>query len=148
MRRGRSELSFWKRKSLGDLSHREWELLCDGCGKCCLLKLEDPSGEVSYTNVACRLLNRTTCRCTNYEERKRFVPDCIALTQGNLGRLSWMPSTCAYRLLAEGRDLYWWHHLVSGSRRTVHESGVSVRGKTVDEREAGALDDHVVRWPA
>ena len=144
-----SEPPFWKRKTLADMTADEWEALCDGCGKCCLEKLEDAdSGAISYTNVACRLLNVHTCRCTRYAQRRRFVPNCVGLTADSVADLEWLPSTCAYRLLARGRELPWWHHLVSGDRETVHAVGASVRGRAVPEKRAGPLDHHIVTWSA
>ena len=141
---------FWRRKTLTEMTKAEWESLCDGCGKCCLLKLEDEdSGEVSYTDVACKLLDMETCRCSHYVTRKRHVPDCIKLTPNLVDQLRWMPSTCAYRLLSEGKDLAWWHPLVSGDPETVHRAGVSVRGRAVPEAEveAGELENRIVEWP-
>ncbi|WES32196.1 YcgN family cysteine cluster protein [Varunaivibrio sulfuroxidans] len=130
------------------MSAAEWESLCDGCGKCCLEKLEDAdTGEIAYTEVACQLLDVHSCRCANYAERTRFVPDCIKLTAGNVATLAWMPSTCAYRLLAEGRDLPSWHPLRSGARESVHRAGASVRGRAVSAVQAGDLEDHIVDWP-
>ncbi len=143
------EQPFWRRKALAEMTGAEWESLCDGCGKCCLHKLEDEdTGEIAHTNVACRLLDIGACRCTRYAERFRFVPDCVQLDPGNVGALSWMPSTCAYRLLAEGKELPAWHPLVSGDPDSVHRAGVSVRGRCVPERKAGDLFDHIVSWPA
>ena len=142
------EVPFWKRKKLAEMSKAEWESLCDGCGRCCLNKLEnDATGDVQYTDVACRLLDPHTCRCANYENRKRFVPDCQILTAVNVKRLTWLPSTCAYRLVAEGKDLYWWHPLLSGDSETVHAAGISVRGRVVSERDTDDLENHVVGWP-
>lgn len=143
---------FWRRKGLTEMTQAEWESLCDGCGKCCLLKLEDEeSGEVSYTDVACKLLDLKTCQCSKYAERKRHVPDCIKLTPKLVDQLRWMPSTCAYRLLSEGKDLAWWHPLVSGDRETVHRAGVSVRGRALSETEtksdADSLEHRIVEWP-
>src|ERR1044071_3731892 len=110
-----AELPFWKRKTLKEMTLDEWESLCDGCAKCCLHKLEDPdTGELSFTNVACKLLDTKTCRCTNYAERTFLVPDCVELLPRNLGGLAWLPNTCAYRLLHEGKDLQWWDPLISG----------------------------------
>ena len=139
---------FWRRKTLAEMTPAEWESLCDGCGKCCLHKLEDEdTGEIAHTNVACRLLDIGTCRCSRYAERQRLVPDCVQLDPGNVGALKWMPSTCAYRLLAEGKDLPAWHPLVSGDPDSVHRAGISVRGRCIPERKAGDLFDHIVMWP-
>ena len=143
-----AEDPFWRRKTLAEMTRSEWESLCDGCAKCCLDKLEDEdTGEIQYTEVACRLLDLGTCRCTDYANRKRFVPDCVVLTPRTVARLSWLPSSCAYRLVSEGKDLEWWHPLVSGDPETVHRAGVSVRGRAVPEALAGDLEDHVVHWP-
>jgi uncharacterized protein len=140
---------FWKIKSLAEMSRGEWESLCDGCGKCCLEKLEDGwTGEIAYTDVACRLLDLRTCRCTRYAERRRFVPNCEQLDPQNVRTFKWLPSSCAYRLLAEGKDLPWWHPLVSGDPDLVHRVGASVRGRAVSERRAGSLEHHIVIWPA
>lgn len=144
-----SEAFFWRRKRLDELSPDEWESLCDGCARCCLHKLiDEDDGEVVYTNIACRLLDAGTCRCTDYARRKKLVPDCVILTASRAKQLSWMPSTCAYRLLAEGKDLAWWHPLVSGDPNTVHEAGISVRGRVVAESRAGDPEDHIADWPA
>lgn len=140
---------FWKRKTLTELSRAEWESLCDGCGKCCLVKLQDPdTEEIAYTDVACRLLDGATCRCTDYARRKRRVRDCVVLTPAVVADLSWMPSTCAYRLVKEGRDLAWWHPLVSGDPDTVHAAGISVRGRVISETLVAdaELPEHVVDW--
>ncbi|MCH7957893.1 MAG: YcgN family cysteine cluster protein [Proteobacteria bacterium] len=143
-----AEDPFWRRKTLAEMTRGEWESLCDGCAKCCLDKLQDDdTGEISYTEVACRLLDLGTCRCTDYANRKRFVPDCVVLTPRTVNRLTWLPSTCAYRLISEGKDLAWWHPLVSGDPETVHRAGVSVRGRAVPEALAGDLEDHIVHWP-
>lgn len=137
--------TFWRTKSLAAMTEAEWEALCDGCGRCCLLKLEDAeTGELYFTNVACRLLDLTTCRCTHYADRARRVPDCTRLTLANLGTLRWLPRSCAYRRLAEGRALPDWHHLVSGDPLAVHRAGASVRGWTLSEQEAGDPEDHVI----
>lgn len=126
----------------------EWESLCDGCGLCCLHKLEDEeTGDISFTNVACRLLDPKSCRCSNYPSRKKLVPDCIMLTPQDIPQFKWLPGSCAYRLVAEGKDLYPWHPLVSGSNKTVHKAGVSVRGWAISEREAGDLQDHIIPRP-
>lgn len=144
---GPSEEAFWKVKSLEEMSRREWESLCDGCGKCCLHKIEDAdTGEILATNVACKLLDPKTCRCRDYENRRKHVSDCQILTPKRVASFRWLPSSCAYRLLSEGRDLPRWHPLVSGSPQTVHNAGVSVRGKVVPERPHMELEDFVVDW--
>ncbi len=142
---------FWEHVPLKSMTPREWEALCDGCGKCCLNKLEDPdTNEVAFTRVACRLLDDETCRCAQYDIRKQFVPDCVVLTPGNISDIAyWMPETCAYRLLYEGKALYDWHPLISGDPQTVHDAGVSVLGWTVPEFEVPEEDweDYVIDGP-
>lgn len=139
---------FWAVKALKDMSPAEWESVCDGCGKCCLEKIEDPdTGRIHFTSVACRLLNIATCRCNRYADRKRHVRNCEQLTPENVRAFTWLPSSCAYRLLAEGKDLPWWHHLVSGDRSLVHRVGASARGRAISPRRAGRLEQHVVQWP-
>jgi uncharacterized cysteine cluster protein YcgN (CxxCxxCC family) len=136
--------NFWERP-LASLSRAEWEALCDGCGKCCLHKLEDEeTGEVQATNIACTLLDRHSCRCTNYPGRRAYVPDCLRLTADNVGRFAWLPTTCAYRLRAEGKDLPGWHYLICGDREAVHSAGMSARGWTVSEDQAGDIEHHLV----
>ena len=143
-----SPAPFWKTKTLDEMTRDEWESLCDGCGRCCLHKLRDEDTEaLSFTNVACRLLDLKTCRCRNYERRRDQVPDCVSLTPATVREIDWLPPSCAYRLIAEGRDLLWWHPLLSGDPATVHEAGVSVRGRAVDERRAGMLEHYIVDWP-
>lgn len=139
---------FWEEVPLTEMSDEQWESLCDGCGKCCLLKLEDEDTlELAFTNVACRQLNAGTCRCNNYSQRSRLVPDCVTMTPELIPQLNWMPKSCAYRRLAEGKPLSWWHPLVSGNPETVHSAGISVRGRVISERVAGDLDNHIVTWP-
>ena len=142
---------FWERKKLSQMSRPEWEALCDGCGKCCLNKLEDEdSGEVALTRVACRLLDDSTCRCTQYDIRHQFVPDCIVLKPQNIeDNLYWMPETCAYKLLYHGKPLYDWHPLISGSPDTVHAAGISMQHRTVSEYEVADDDweDHIIEEP-
>jgi len=135
---------FWE-KPLAALDRAEWEALCDGCGKCCLHKVEDAAtGEIIATNVACKLLDRHSCRCSNYRGRLALVPDCIRLTAGKMAGLPWLPSTCAYRLRAEGKTLPDWHYLISGDRESVHRAGMSARGWTVAEGEAGDSEHHLI----
>ncbi|WP_147109050.1 YcgN family cysteine cluster protein [Tateyamaria sp. syn59] len=142
---------FWEKKPITKLSRKEWEALCDGCGKCCLNKLEDEdSGEVALTRVACRLLDDETCRCSQYEIRHQFVPDCIVLKPSNIAdHLYWIPQTCAYRLVYEGKPLFEWHPLISGTADTVHAAGVSMRGRTVSEFDVADDDweDHIIDEP-
>lgn len=139
--------AFWRGRSLADLSPAEWEALCDGCGKCCLLKLEyAPPREVFYTNVRCRLLDEASCRCTDYPNRSRRVADCVTLDPAAVRAAYWLPRTCAYRIVAEGKDLPDWHPLVSGNPLSVRRSGNSVCGRTIAEEEAGELEHHLVTW--
>ncbi|SNS19039.1 hypothetical protein SAMN05421757_101269 [Tropicimonas sediminicola] len=139
---------FWERVPLEKMNTAEWEALCDGCGKCCLNKLEDEdTGEVAFTRIACRLLDDDTCRCTHYEIRHQFVPDCVTLSPQNIGSHAyWMPRTCAYRLLAEGKPLHSWHYLISGDRESVHRAGVSMQGMTLSEFDVPEEDweDHLL----
>jgi uncharacterized cysteine cluster protein YcgN (CxxCxxCC family) len=139
--------AFWE-KPLADLDRGEWEALCDGCGRCCVHKLEDEdTGELYATNVACRLLDRRNGRCTDYTHRKQRVADCVMLDRSNLAALDWLPETCSYRLRAEDKPLPAWHYLVSGSRETIHQAGQSTRGWTVSEDDAGELEDHLIERP-
>jgi uncharacterized protein len=139
---------FWKTKMLAEMNACEWESLCDGCGKCCLVKLEDAdSGQVSYTDAACKLLDIASCRCTDYVNRAARVPDCMRLSPKTRHAFRWLPSSCAYRLVAEGKDLPSWHPLVSGDAMAVHAAGMSVRGRAVSEHEVGDFETHIVRWP-
>ena len=125
---------FWKTKHLSEMTQDEWESLCDGCAKCCLLKLEDEdTGEIAYTRLHCRLLDADTCRCSDYENRKEKVPDCVKLTPQNVEALKWMPDSCAYRLVHEGKALPQWHHLVCGDRARIHKEGHSIFGLTLCE---------------
>jgi hypothetical protein len=126
------------------MSPAEWESLCDGCGLCCLIRFEDEdTGEIIPTRVACKLFDDQRCACTDYVGRKKHVPDCIKLTPGNIEDLLWMPRSCAYRRLHEGRDLAWWHPLVSGDPESVHEAGVSIRGQTISEATLTDPEDAV-----
>ena len=142
---------FWRTKPLSEMSKSEWESLCDGCGRCCLNKLiDEDTNQTVFTDVGCRLLDGETCRCTDYAHRQARVKDCVRLTPRNVRRLSWLPPTCGYRLVAEGKDLYWWHPLVSGDPETVHRAGISVRGRVKDLEDdvpADALERRIVDWP-
>ena len=136
---------FWKTKSLAQMSPEEWESLCDGCGLCCVIRFEDEvSGEIIPTRVHCKLFDAGACACSNYVERKLHVPDCIKLTPNNIEALEWMPKSCAYRRLHEGKDLPHWHPLITGDPDSVHRAGISVRGQTISEAvladEEDALD--------
>ncbi|MFZ1413683.1 MAG: YcgN family cysteine cluster protein [Defluviicoccus sp.] len=140
---------FWKRLKLEEMSTGEWESLCDGCGKCCLEKIEDSeTGLIEFTDVACRLLDIGTCRCRHYNQRRRYVRNCEQLTPESVRAFTWLPSTCAYRLLAQGRDLPWWHPLVSGDPELVHALGISARGRAVPPTRRQRLEHHIVTWPA
>ena len=140
---------FWRTKSLEEMNATEWESLCDGCGKCCLNKLEDwDTGEIFHTSVACKLFDDATCLCRDYANRFAHVPDCIKLSAEDVSQYKWLPTTCAYRLVSEGRDLPRWHHLVSGDASTVHEAGISAQNRTVSEVGLTAEDweKHIVEW--
>lgn len=140
---------YWKTTPLAEMSSAQWEALCDGCGKCCLVKLiDDVTDDLHYTDVACTLLDCETCRCKDYPNRKAKVADCVILTPDLLEDLVWMPSTCAYRLVKEGKDLPVWHHLVCGDRQMVHKVGASVRDRAVPEDDVPdeKLPDHIVEW--
>jgi len=130
---------FWQRKTLAKMSRQEWESLCDGCGKCCLHKLQDEQTEaLLYTSICCRYLDTESCRCQVYSDRKSYVPDCLTLKTDHLDALRWLPSTCAYRLLYEGKDLPDWHPLISGDVHALHVQHISVRGKVISETD---IDD-------
>ncbi|MDP2737545.1 MAG: YcgN family cysteine cluster protein [Pseudorhodobacter sp.] len=139
---------FWETIPLDRMTPAEWEALCDGCGKCCLNKIEfEDDGEVAFTRIACRLLDGDTCRCTHYQTRRQFVPECIQISPASLPNIAyWLPRTCAYLLLYQGKPLYRWHPLISGDANSVHDAGVSVQGWTVPETEVEEADweDHII----
>lgn len=141
---------FWERKTLAQMTAHEWESLCDGCGRCCVIKYQDEdTGEIHPTAVACRLLDSNTCRCRRYQERHQLVPECLRLDPDLVRRYDFLPTSCAYRRVAEGRPLAWWHPLVSGNAQSVVDAGVSVRGTVVSEQAVHPdepLQSHIVRW--
>jgi len=141
---------FWKTKSLEEMNTQEWESLCDGCGKCCLNKLEDwDTGEIYWTNIGCELLDCTTCRCKDYENRFEKVPDCIQLTPEMVRSIRWLPPTCAYRLVRDGKELFDWHPLISGDSNSVHEAEISIKGRAVEDDgiQTEDYENHLVEWP-
>jgi uncharacterized protein len=144
-------LQFWRTKTLDEMTSQEWESLCDGCARCCLVKFEEEdTGEILYTDVGCTLLEAGACRCRDYSNRQAQVPDCVRLTPAAVRSLSWLPPTCAYRLLGEGRELPWWHPLVSGDPDTVHAAGISVRQRVAgleEEFTVRELLGRIVSWP-
>lgn len=143
------EIPFWKRKTLAEMTDEEWESLCDGCGRCCLIKLEDEdTGEVLFTRAACELLDIGACRCKDYENRQEKIPDCVQLTANAVDELGWLPETCAYRLIANGEDLAWWHPLISNDPTTIHEAGISVRDFAISEKRIKnrRFEKYIVRF--
>jgi len=144
------EPGYWRKKTLAQMSEREWEALCDNCGKCCVISLEDvDTGQLHLTDVSCKLFDTAKCQCGDYENRKQHVPDCVKLTPKNVPKLEWLPRTCAYRLVDEGRDLYWWHPLVSGDPETVHIAQASAKNRTRPEGrlKTAGLIKRITQWP-
>ncbi|MEY4718724.1 MAG: hypothetical protein RL563_1342 [Pseudomonadota bacterium] len=140
-------MKFWEIKTLTEMTTEEWESLCDNCGKCCLIKLEDEdSGEIVFTSAVCDLIDLDTCRCTRYSERCDLVPECIDLKQHEFAEYNWLPSTCAYRLLTDGESLPDWHPLISGSSESVKEAGVSISSYAIKESQVEDFEDHVIGW--
>ena len=140
-------MSFWKTKKLTEMTTEEWESLCDNCGKCCLHKLEDEdTGKIVFTNVACKLINLNTCRCTRYNERNRLVAECLDLKKYDFAQYNWLPSTCAYRLLNDGKELPAWHPLLSGNPASVKRAGASISSYAIKESDAKNLEDHIIEW--
>ena len=144
-----AEAGFWETTELADMTEQQWESLCDGYARCCLHKLEDAdTGDVFYTGVRCRHLDEAQCRCTDYAARSELVPNCVHSTVADLDEFDWLPSTCAYRLLAEGKPLQPWHPLLSGSAETVHEAGISIRGRAISDEfvHPEGYDEHIIHW--
>jgi hypothetical protein len=140
---------FWQHKTLEQMNSAEWEALCDGCAKCCLHKLEDEdTGEVHYTKVACRYMDDDNCQCTVYQERNTLVPECVWLKLEDIPLFHWLPSTCAYRLIAEGKPLYDWHPLVSGDPQSVVAAGVSIKGRVLSDANVhpDGMQEHIIKW--
>ncbi|MEP2102772.1 MAG: YcgN family cysteine cluster protein [Parasphingorhabdus sp.] len=138
---------FWERP-LDELDRAQWEALCDGCGKCCLLKAEDEDdGQIYMTNIACKMLDMQSAQCSDYRRRRYYVPDCVRLTRSKLDTFSWLPDSCAYKMRARGQPLPDWHYLISGDRETIHETGNSIRGKVITEVEAGPIEQHILDEP-
>jgi len=145
----KKDLPFWKKKSLSELSKDEWESLCDCCGRCCLRKVEyEQAGEVYYTDIACKYLDEETCQCIEYARSSSLVSDCLKLSPEDVKNFFWLPATCAYRLIAEGRDLEEWHMLLSKDPESVHRAGYSVRGRVVREESVSEddVEDHIIDW--
>ncbi len=140
---------FWKTKTLAEMTRSEWESLCDGCAKCCLVKLEnEDTKELYVTSLACKLLDGRTCQCSDYANRKAKVPVCVKLTPKVIAEVDWLPDSCAYRLVHEGKDLHDWHHLICGDREEVHRRGYSARGRVrseegIDDEEAM---NYIIDW--
>jgi uncharacterized cysteine cluster protein YcgN (CxxCxxCC family) len=154
------DVPFWRKKTLAQMTSAEWESVCDGCGRCCLVKIEEDLPEarlakganprIYFTDVGCKLLDAGTCRCRDYPNRQAHVEDCVRLTPEVVDDIGWLPPTCGYRLISDGHDLYWWHPLVSGDPDSVHAAGISVRGRVSASEEvvnADELEDHIVSWP-
>ena len=143
------EKPFWKSKALHQMNSDEWESLCDGCGRCCLHKLEDEdSGKIHFTDVVCHYLDEEECTCPHYDDRQSYVPDCLNIKPNWGEKFNWLPSTCAYRLIYEGKDLPLWHPLISGDKNSVHLAGISVRGRTYRDNVVAndQLFEHVITW--
>jgi len=140
---------YWETKTLSEMTDPEWESLCDGCARCCLHKLEDEdTGEVFYTSVVCRFLDHDNCRCGDYANRNKNVPNCVHLTLKNIDEFHWLPDTCAYRVLSEGKQLADWHPLNSGTKASVKQAGISISGRAIDERHVhpDGYEEHIIHW--
>ena len=139
--------NFWKSKTLKQMTNDEWESLCDGCGKCCLHKLEDiDTGEISVSNVSCMYLDLKTCGCMDYENRHKNVKDCIKLTPETINKINWLPNTCSYKLVLNNDDLPDWHHLLSGDKNTIHERGMSVKNFSISEKDISDVNEYILDW--
>ncbi|HEY8035223.1 MAG TPA: YcgN family cysteine cluster protein [Methylobacter sp.] len=140
-------MNFWETKKLSEMTTEEWESLCDNCGKCCLHKLEEEdTGDIYFTSVVCNLIDLNTCRCTRYTERTRLVPECLDLKQHDFAEYNWLPTTCAYRLLSDGKELPAWHPLLSKDPDSVQDAGVSISSYAMKESEIDDLEDHIIEW--
>lgn len=147
MKKATNDSFFWKTTPLSRMTQKQWESLCDGCGKCCLVKLRDAdTDKVLFTNLACKQLDLRNCQCKDYKNRKSIVHDCVQLSPRNIGRIDWLPETCAYKLIYHGKDLPWWHPLISGDRRTVHQAGISMRHRAISETKGSDPENHIVDW--
>ncbi len=144
--RGSEVERFWEKKKLSEMSRDEWEALCDGCGKCCMEKLIFEDGSLEFTNVACAQLDLVSCRCMHYADRNAYVPECVHLTPKDLDEIGWLPKTCAYRLLKEGKPLPKWHPLITGNKDSVHDAKMSARGRAVPAKPADEFIDYIVDW--
>ncbi|MDC0073633.1 YcgN family cysteine cluster protein [Alphaproteobacteria bacterium] len=136
--------NFWETKKLSEMNFSEWESLCDGCGKCCLIKLEDQQGKIEYTNVACKLLNLNSCTCNDYQNRRGKVKDCVKLSPKNINEIKWMPSTCSYKLIFEGKNLPSWHHLITNDKSSIHNAHQSVKEKVIKEKSNMDFEKYII----
>ena len=140
-------MNFWKTKKLTEMTTQEWESLCDNCGKCCLHKLEDEkTGEIAFTNIACKLIKLNTCRCSRYNQRTELIPACLDIKQLNIEKYNWLPSTCAYRLLNDRKELPTWHPLISGNTTSVKRAGASISSYAIVESPEINIEDHIMKW--
>ena len=136
--------NFWETKKLSEMNFSEWESLCDGCGKCCLIKLEDQQGKIEYTNVACKLLTLNSCPCNDYQNRREKVKDCVKLSPKNINEIKWMPSTCSYKLIFEGKNLPSWHHLITNDKSSIHNAHQSVKEKVIKEKSNMDFEKYII----
>ncbi len=143
-----NKLNFWQHKPLEQLNKSEWESLCDGCGRCCLHKLETPDNVIHFTNVVCRYLDEQTCACTDYNNRQNLVSHCLSIKPNWAEKFNWLPNTCAYRLLSENKPLPEWHPLVSGDKNTVHYAGISIRGRAYSDKNIKEKEypKYIIDW--